>query len=174
MRTRSLVLIALRLYAIYWFFQSLSQLAFALPLLFYAPSVLAKTPWFLAVIPAVMLVFSIALWVCATQISSVVVRGYDAELSTVTLTREDLYCFAFVFLGLYFILSSIPAVSDAGYKFLTEDAMLPESDVRRGREIVPFFGHTLTLLIGFGCVLGASKWSRKLARRDEGAGSSIR
>ena len=168
MRTRSLVLIALRLYAIYWLFQSLSELATIVPMfLMMDAEVQAKMSWSMTVIPAVMLIFSLVLWFCAAGISGAVVRGYDAELSTVTLSREDLYCFAFVFLGLYFVLSSISGIVDAGYKFLTQDVLLSDSDPRRGREILPFFARTLTLIIGFACVLGAGKWTRKLLKREQ-------
>ncbi|HEX4140312.1 MAG TPA: hypothetical protein VHY09_08190 [Candidatus Methylacidiphilales bacterium] len=170
MRTRSLVLIALRMYAIYWFFTAGLELASALvylPFLGSLSSYAGRTvPWVMVIVPAVMLVLSIVLWKVSTRVSGVIVRDFDVELSTVTLTREDLYAFAFVFLGLFFVLSSIPSVIDGGYAFLTQDALLPESDPRHGREMLPFLGHSLSLIVGFACVLGASKWSRKLARKD--------
>jgi hypothetical protein len=167
MRTRSLVLIALRLYAIYWLFQSLSGLVTVVPmLLMMEPQVQGRISWTLAIVPVVMLIFSAALWFSATPLSAAVARGHDAELSIAPLTREDLYCFAFVFIGLYFALASISGVVDAGYKFLTQDALLSESDPRHGRELIPFLGHALTLIIGFGCVLGAAKWSRILVKKE--------
>ena len=87
MRTSSLVWIALRFYAIYWFIQSLSELAEFAPWFLAMPEMDAKY-WSVIVAPAVMLVFSIGLWFWATRISSIVVRGHDAELRTVTLSRE--------------------------------------------------------------------------------------
>ena len=124
-------------------------------------------PWPLIALPTLMLVFSIVLWLFATRISGAITRGHDAEVAAINLTREELYRFAFVFLGLYFVLNSIDGVVDAGYRFLINDAMLPEGDPHRGKEILPFVCRALTMVIGLASVFGATKWARILIKRED-------
>ena len=54
-----------------------------------------------------------------------------------------------------------------GQRFLTNDALLPETDPRHGKELAPFLGRVLTMMVGFACVLGAAQWTRKLLKRED-------
>jgi hypothetical protein len=165
-----------RFYAIFCFYDSLSKLAVAvlcLPALrSFSDYADTLAPWTLIVFPTLMLVFSIVLWLFATRISGAIVRGHDAEVTAITLTREELYRFAFVFLGLYFIFSSISGVVDAGYSFIVNDALLPQTDPHRGKEVLPFVCRSLSMMVGLASVFGASKWTRRLIKREEASDQS--
>ena len=172
----TLIIIALRLFAIYWLAEGISTFVSTVPIIILFCEKLgfdSKYPIgalqiseYLG-IPLVMFVMAAVLWGLAAKISAKVVEGHETTVAFSALMKADLYHFAFVFLGLYFALSSVNNIVYAGYQLLTQDAMLPESDPRRGRELAPFFGHALTLLIGLGCVLGASKWTRILLKREQ-------
>ncbi len=173
MRTSSLILISLRLYAIYWLLQSMAELVTILPMFFIVkPELQIRIPWPITFFPVAALVFSIVLWLCAARISGAIVRGQDSELSMATLSREGLYGFAFVFLGLYFILSSINGIVDTGFVFFTRGVDLPGNNPEWGKEVFHFLSHVLTLVAGFACVLGAGKWSQKLLKKVESGDQS--
>jgi hypothetical protein len=168
MSTRSLVLIAIRLYALYWLFVNFSGLATLIPMYLAMDSeIQSKEIWSLLAAPLITMILSLALWFCAVPLSKAVTRGQNSELSIAMLSREDLYRFAFVFLGIYFVLSSISTVVHAAYQFIAFDLTLPDTDQHRGKDLVPFAAASLTMFVGFACVLGASKWSRKLMSKDE-------
>jgi len=171
MPLKTLVVIALRLYAIYWLVDALSAI------LIYFPTFLAfmsqgpsgtgmQTLYSFILIPLGMLAFAVILWLLASRLSSAVTKGHDTQLTFTSLTREDLYRVAFVFLGLFFALSSIYSIVQTGYQFFAFDFPLPDSNPDKGRYLWPFLGHVLTMIAGFACVFGARKWTSKLIRLE--------
>ena len=133
MPLKTLVVIALRLYAIYWLVDGLSALLVLLPVYLTIQEQLDRdshlwgiAPEFLyLMVPPGMFGISAALWFLASWLSSQVTKGHDTQLAITSLTREDLYRFAFVFLGLYFLLTSIFATLQAGHEFFAFDLPLP-------------------------------------------------
>src|SRR5437762_1861745 len=101
----SIVVIVSRLFALNW-------LLTAIPLLLSAAATRLPHERHVATVlmvyaPAVLLfILAAVLWILAGVIARFVSRGVDSPLSIGTLSRSDLYSFAFVFLGLFFILSS--------------------------------------------------------------------
>ena len=101
----SIVVIVMRLFALNWF-------VIALPLLL--PAAAAPVPhessMFALVMPyapgVLLLIFAVGLWTLSSPIARLVSRGVDSSVGIGGLSRSDLYSFAFVFLGLLFILSS--------------------------------------------------------------------
>jgi hypothetical protein len=165
---KTLVVIALRLYAIYWLLEGLSAMVIYLPFMLEASSregTHAPTSSFIFIPPS-MLIFAVILWFLSSWLSSAVTNGHDTQLTFTYLTREDLYHFAFVFLGLFFVLSSLYTLIQSGYQFFTYDFPQPNNNPEKGRYLWPFLGHALTMIAGFICVLGAQKWTNKLIRLD--------
>jgi hypothetical protein len=167
MPLKTLVVIALRLYAIYWLIQGLSELITLLPMWTLVRSQIggiAET--YVYVFPSSMLVISIVLWALSAKLSAQVTKGHDTQLVFTSLTREDLYRFAFVFLGLFFVLSSLFSLIQTGYQFFAFDVTRPDSNPHKGEFLWPFLGHGFTLIAGFSCMLGARKWTNKLIRLE--------
>src|SRR4051794_12124767 len=113
----NIVVIVLRLFAIQMFVQSVG-LAFSV-----AGRVAYAGAWprsYFNYLPAVALfVVAYLEWLLAPAISRLVTRKHDSTVSIGGLSREDLYCFAFVFLGLYFILVSIGSTVNWLHYFFT-------------------------------------------------------
>ena len=160
MPLRSIVVIVVRLFALNWFATSvplfLSAAAARLPynrngvavLTLYAPSVL-------------LLILAAVLWILAPAIARLVSRGVDTTVSVGGLSRSDLYSFAFVFLGLFFILSSFADVIDWAHYFATVSH--PDARVRNLYQLTR---PCLTLALGFVSLLGAPTWTKKLVAHD--------
>jgi hypothetical protein len=168
MPLKTLVVIALRLYAIYWLVSALPAMVAYLPFMWDAASStttngLASSFIF---IPPAMLVFAVVLWFLASWLSSGVTKGHDTQVTFDSLTREDLYHFAFVFLGLFFALSSLLSVVETAHQFFAFDLPQPDSNPEKGRYLWPFLGHALTMIAGLACVFGARKWTNKLIRLE--------
>lgn len=79
------------------------------------------------------------------------------------LTRYDLYCFAFVFLGLYFALSSLgQALSAAHTHFLVSTMNPPPPFLERDASLYRLAAPFITLVAGILCIVFSSRLSRKL------------
>jgi len=179
MPLKTLIVIALRLYAIYWLVEGLSQL------LIFGPAVVAvnlqmskthawqssqasalQSPFSLysfLLMPLATLILATILWFIASRISTAVTKGHDTDLAFTVLTRDDLYHFAFVFLGLYFVLTSISGALREGFRFFP----IVESNPQTVELLGPFLGHGATFVAGFVCMIGAGRWTRKLMRREK-------
>lgn len=110
--------------------------------------------------PGGLLVFATIEWLLAPAVAKLVTRRHDTEVSLGALSRADLYSFAFVFLGLYFILSSIaPALIWLHYS-LTMSAVGSSSESERSFYALatPLIG----LIAGFMALLPAQRWARRL------------
>ena len=125
----SIVVIVIRLFALNWFLASVPLLLSA------ATNPLPHERHLLAVLmpyaPAVLLlIFAAGLWILAPAIARFVSRGVDASVSIGSLSRSDLYSFAFVFLGLFFILSSFADVINWIHYFAAVSREDPTHDPR--------------------------------------------
>jgi hypothetical protein len=113
--------------------------------------------------PAVLLLIAAAvLWILARAIARIISRGVDTSVSIGGLSRSDLYGFAFVFLGLFFILSSFGDVINWLHYFATHQTPDP-----RVKNLYQLTRPCLTFVGGWVSLLGAPRWTRKLAAYDE-------
>lgn len=157
----------MRVYAIYWLVDGVSALLVYLPtFMMYQSQLGGVSPYPYLLVITGFLFIALTLWLSASCLSSRVTKGHNTELSFTALSKEDLYCFAFVFLGISFALSSINSTLQTGYQFFTLDYPQPNDNPQKGRYLWPFLGHALTLVAGFACVFGAMKWTRKLIHLD--------
>jgi hypothetical protein len=157
----SIVIIVIRLFALNWLLTAvpllLSAAATPLPherglsvvLMPYAPAVL-------------LLIFAAGLWILTPAIARFVSRGVDTSVSIGSLSRSDLYSFAFVFLGLFFILSSFADVINWIHYFATVSRHDP-----RVQNLYQLTRPCLTLALGLVSLLGAPRWTKKLVAYDQ-------
>ena len=156
----SIVTIVLRIFALSWMVTGLIQLLWVFQS--------SRPLWssergfsiFLPALGQIILGVLLAMW--SRTISRAVTPKPDAEVQMGGLTAYDLYCFAFTFLGLYFVLSSIGGVINWGHYMLMDaqrDSMTEDPDA------LNFYGLTqqlITLLAGGACLIGAPRFARKL------------
>src|SRR5947208_4333674 len=99
----SIVRIVIRLFALNWCLQALNLMVSAAALSHDRPLAVMV----IRAVPGVLfLILAIALWILAAPVARFVSRGVDTNVNLAGLSRSDLYSFAFVFLGLFFVLSS--------------------------------------------------------------------
>jgi hypothetical protein len=160
----NIIVIVARLFALNWLLHAFALIASALT----TPSLQERpvSTILMGSAPGVLLlILGVFLWTLAPAVARFVSRGFDTTVSLGSLARSDLYSFAFVFLGLFFILSSFADVIDWIHYFtVSRDA--PTRDPR----IQSFYELTrpcLTLAGGLVCLLGAPRWTKKLVSRDE-------
>jgi hypothetical protein len=162
----SIVRIVIRLFALNWGLHALNLILSVAALPPQRPD--SNGPIYSAA-GAGLLLAAVGLWFLAPFIARWVVRPADTSVNLAGLTRSDLYSFAFVFLGLYFILSSVADVFDWGHYFST----VSKDEPRNGPSIQNFYDLTrpcLTLVAGLVSLLGAPRWTKKLVSRDEKVG----
>ena len=159
----SIVVIVIRLFALNWLLTAVPLLLSAattpLPherhlsavLMLYAPAVL-------------LLIVAAGLWILTPAIARFVSRGVDTSVSIGGLSRSDLYSFAFVFLGLFFILSSFADVINWIHYFATASHSTPDP---RGQNFYQLTRPCLTFVAGVVSLVGAPRWTKKLVAYDQ-------
>ena len=159
----SIVVIVIRLFALNWLLTAVPLLLSAattpLPherhlsavLMLYAPAVL-------------LLIVAAGLWILTPAIARFVSRGVDTSVSIGSLSRSDLYSFAFVFLGLFFILSSFADVINWIHYFASASHSTPDP---RGQNFYQLTRPCLTFVAGVVSLIGAPRWTKKLVAYDQ-------
>lgn len=163
----SIVIVVLRLFAIQMvgqsFHMALSFAATDAKQSFHPPHY-----WAAYLVPVALLVFALFEWWLAPVIARLLTRHHDGELAIGALSRLDLYSFAFVFLGLYFILTSIAPALNWLHYFLRTSAVGSQSESQSS--FYDFASYLVTLIAGVLALLPARRWARRLLtweRRDE-------
>lgn len=122
--------------------------------------------------PIVTLVVAFVLWQVGPGFARFILGTDDAPVSMGGLSLEDLYRFAFVFLGLYFALSSLaPALTWAHYTFSVA-ASTPSRNLEQERSLYSLFIPLITLGAGVACMLKGRLWTRKLLAWDAKTGQT--
>jgi hypothetical protein len=170
MLLRHIVIIILRLFSLSWLVQgglvglaSTVQYSHAIPdfnqaLLAYA-------------IPLVYAVAAAGRWMLAAWIARHVTPEPDSAVNAGALTLYDLYCFAFVFLGLYFVLSSFAQVLNAVHTYQLVSTMNPPPPfLEKNASFYQLTEPVITLVAGSLCIIFASRIARKLmsGQRQDG------
>jgi hypothetical protein len=165
MPLKTIVVVLLRLYTINIVVQGIVMFTTLLPTIFKLMP--GNQAWLSLSIPVASIVVGTILWCATLPLGRLVVKGHDISIATISLTKEDLYNFSFVFAGIWIVLSYINPAVENGYRFFLYDFNLPPSDPEKGRYLVPFIGNLLAIGFGFASALGASKWTRKLLKREK-------
>lgn len=159
----SIVVIVIRLFALNW-------LLTAVPLLLSAAATPLPHERGLSVVlmpyaPAVfLLIFAAGLWSLTPAIARIVSRGVDTAVRIGSLSRSDLYSFAFVFLGLFFVLSSFADVINWIHYFATASHSTPDP---RAQNFYQLTRPCLTFVAGLVSLVGAPRWTKKLVAYDQ-------
>jgi hypothetical protein len=159
----SIVVIVMRLFALNW-------LVSALPLLLSPATipVFHERSMFALLVSyapgALLLILAVGVWILSFPVARLVTRGVDTSVTLGGLSRSDLYSFAFVFLGLFFILSSLADVINWIHYFTVS-----QEDPRRDPHIHNLYQLTrpcITVALGLVLLFGAPRWTNKLVARD--------
>lgn len=163
----SIVIVVLRLFAIQMVGQSIHMaISFAGEI----AQARSHPPhyWVAFMVPAALFVFALLEWWLAPVIARLITRHHDGEVAVGALSRLDLYSFAFVFLGLYFILISIAPTLNWLHYFLKTSAVGSQAESQSS--FYDLASHLLTLIAGILALFPARRWARRLCareRRDE-------
>ena len=127
--------------------------------------------------PAAYLVVAVLIWLNAPLISRLVTPRPDSTVNVGGLTRHDLYCFAFVFLSLYFILGSIGQALNWIYYLGVTAKHAPENDPARESAFYQLTQSVIPMLAGVFCIAMSSRLAKRLVaaqRKDEEGGLASR
>ena len=161
MSASTIVLILMRLFALEWLVQvaimllntaSVSAQSHDLRILLfsYAPAL-------------VLLALCAWMWMAAPWFARKILGKYDAPVHVSGISLEDIYSFAFVFLGLYFILTSLAASLNWIHYYLTlGDASSTAFSEKTQQSFYKAAQQFVTLLAGLATMLPARQWARKL------------
>ena len=152
----SVVLVILRLIALHWILSGIIEGA----VVFRTSSSFGKVSHVLsALFPALAYFGSGALlFMWSRTIGRAVTPRPDPNLQLGSLTLYDLYCFAFTFLGLTYVLSSISSVIN----WLHYALIQTRDDSNREQNFYELTQPLLTMLAGGACMLFSARFARKL------------
>jgi len=156
----AIVTIVLRLFSLNWILQGFFWMSSA-GADFVHSRTLSTEYWRLA--PLVGLVVAgILLFLWSTLVARIVTPRPNPEIVLGELTQYDLYCFAFTFLGLYFVLSSVAdTLNWLHYSFMVARDT-NDGDPKRADALYQITRPLITLLAGGASVFLAPRFARKL------------
>jgi hypothetical protein len=158
----AIVLVVLRLFCVCWLVDGLTGLAVGFA--YYNPQV-SIIPQLLE--PLTIVLFAVVGWIIAPTLSRLVIGQRDAVIQSSELTLGDLYAFAFVFLGLYFVLSSVADTLNWFHYFLWINAgnrLLPSENAPSYYSLSRAL---ISMIAGLICLFRGRRWARKLAASDQ-------
>ena len=163
MLTSTIVLIVIRLFSVQWLVQGLSMLAMAIVELSQMGESHRGSFGALSFIPSLgMLLCSIVAWIAAPFLARFMAGKYDAPVTISGLSLQDLYAFAFVFLGLYFVLASLADVLNWLHYSLWVAASYGDFDPERKKSLYGLSRPLITLVAGLVCLVSGRLWAKKL------------
>jgi hypothetical protein len=160
----TIVLIIVRLFSVSWFVQSLGMFAGAIATFGDPQMNDNSSSWLVAfkfIPPFVMFLFAVIAWIIAPFLSRFIAGKYDAPIAISGLSLQDLYSFGFVFLGLYFILSSMGGFLYSFFYSLTIAAS-HDFDPERKKSLYENLRPSVTMVAGFISLTYGKIWAKKL------------
>ncbi|HEY3897458.1 MAG TPA: hypothetical protein VGM54_02535 [Chthoniobacter sp.] len=162
MRLTTIVTIVIRIYSLVWFIEGIVQ---CITQIIESHDILSVTRasftlyglWFLWIIFAVVVFF------LSQPIARIAVPPPNEQVNVGTLSRYDLYCFAFTFLGLYFFLSSIGDAINALHYYVVTNQANRQSAIQESRALYSLTRPLLTSLASVATLLLAPKFAHKLS-----------
>ncbi len=116
--------------------------------------------------PVLTLVFAATSWFAAPRLSRLIVGRADETVAVSGLSLYDLYAFAFVFLGVYFALSSLADMLNWAHFFLLENARTTTFESllteRHQPSYYEFSRPFITLVSATMCIVYRQRWAKKL------------
>lgn len=159
MPLRSIIVVFLRISVIQF-------LAFAL--IGFTPLMAMKSAWPMGLFSLCYPILAILLWVFAEPIARLAIRDHETTVPLGGLSRVDLYAFAFVYLGLSFLSSSIGSICVNSLLLINhamnhpaiEDTLYTQSAQQLAKQSVQ-------AILGLVCLFNANRFARKLAAREQ-------
>lgn len=112
----------------------------------------------------ILLVFAILVWITGSRIAKVVTPKKEYSVNLGGLSRRDLYSFAFVFLGIYFLLTSLSSVLVSSYFLIT---FSPSPATRMSVDhFTALVRESVRLVVSFFLLVFADRWARLLLSRE--------
>jgi hypothetical protein len=165
MALRVLVFAALRVLALYLVIEILMNLV---PFLFTIDEMVQRISSF-TLVPlvsmAMMIIVAIFLWISAGRLASGITRECNPTIQC-QLTLEEAYAIAFVFLGLYSVLSTLGSFLIDLFRFVSAISQYSTGDVVRSNALMDLYRFGITLAAGLAALIGHRAWARKLAKLD--------
>jgi hypothetical protein len=154
----SIVTVVLRLFSFFWLIEGVAMFASAAATV--APP--AYTNYW-AYLPALVMVCAAAvIFIFSTPLARLATPPPNPSISLGSLSPFDLYCFAFTFLGLYFVLSSLANTLNWAHYFVILARRTPEQDPPRETSFDQLTAPRITLVAGGASLLFAPRCARKL------------
>ena len=164
MLASTIILIVVRLFSVQWLVQGLA----ALPLSFVEMAQgqdTSRATWTL-MMPVLTIVLAIVAWFLAPLLARLILGSKDTALQIPILSLVDLYAFAFAFLGIYFVLSSLAGAVNWFHYFLLVAASHSDFDPARRTSFYELSRHLITLFAGLACVFYGRRWARKILKSE--------
>jgi len=159
----TIVLIVLRLFSVQWLVQGLTMLVVAISGLSEIDQVHSGGMVAVRIIPSIFaLALSVVAWLVSPFLSRLIAGKYNAPVTFSLVSLQDLYAFAFVFLGLYFVLSSLGDSLNWLQYWFYFTASHGDSDPERKKSFYGLSRPLITLVAGFLCILSGRKWAKRL------------
>jgi hypothetical protein len=161
MPLQSIIVVFLRLFAVQFLFSFLVS----------ALSFFRYSPISVSIVGAIIWLGACGVtWFLAAPLARLVTKGYDTTVSLGGLTRQDLYCFAFVFVGLGSFIGGASS-SLMNLNTILSDQISPMmhgiTNPITTQAIQQLPRNITELLLGLVALLFASRWAKKLASREE-------
>jgi len=122
----------------------------------------------LSLLPScILLVLAILIWIAAPKIAKVVTPKKEYSVNLGGLSRRDLYAFAFVFLGVYFVLTSVSSVLVSSYLLIASSQF--STTHAATDHFTPLVRESVRLVVSFFLLAFADRWARLLLSREASA-----
>lgn len=162
MPLKSIVVVILRLYAIQQTVYGLLSLIGAMRA--EVGTFHSTENYMIYIIPLMSLALAGIIYFAAPLLSGLVAKDYDSNVNLSGLSLQDLYCFAFVFLGLSFILGAIgPIFNWLHYWFVIGASSISESDQNMTKSFYTLSQYGIQIAAGFFSVIYARRFAKKLS-----------
>jgi hypothetical protein len=162
MTLNQIVVVIIRLCGVGWLIRAL-DLFFETALMRGSFESAQRVPFHLAYgSPISVLALALGAWFLAEPIARLVVPPRATSATLTGLSVFDLYRFAFVLMGLYYVLASFAPLLNWLHYFLTIAPTVPENDPHRMDTVYQVTQPLITLAAGCVCLLFAPQCARKL------------
>jgi len=123
--------------------------------------------------PGLLAVCAYWFWQLSPCIARRVTRGQDFSLDFGSLTLNDLYCFAFLLVGLYFAVDSLgPSLTWLHYS-LQESSTAVELSTQQKTNFYTLFKYLIKLLLGLMLIFKGRKFANRLIKHQNESAESL-
>jgi len=163
MLVSTIILVVVRLLSVQWLIQGLVLLASTFVDMSRVPESSLKLLYLLP--PALSILVAFAAWALAPTLARLVPGKQDSSVVIPVLSLGDLYAFAFIFLGLYFTLSSLADALN-WFHYALKVSLAHDLDPEQKTSLYQLSRPLITLVSGLLCVFRGRCWADKLSKNE--------